>query len=517
MNKKNKEKVKLNVCLIKDCDRRTHKESKYCIFHAKPKEKSEEEFKIALKKYIEEIKEEDKNYDFEGFIFIGNIDFKEDLNITIFKGANFNSATFEREACFIGATFKGDTWFDNATFKEYTSFAETTFKEHAGFYGATFKGMTGFENANFQRDALFERATFNKLTSFFEATFKDDAYFKEVTFKGDTSFFRVNFREAANFEKAAFLKEALFKEAIFNEDMNFQAKSFAEGVLLGKVRISPGKKLNPQVENNKVNVSFERAYLENVYLDMVLSAGVLIDFTDAFLRNTKIKRDQIENHIFQEKEKEFSEAKQAYLLLKNNFHSIGRYDDESWAFKKEKDMERLSYSFNSFTKNIESKEKRSKGKAPKEKKSKFISFFNWLKTKYFRKWLYSCFFNIIYGYGERPQNVIFSAIFIIILFSIFFSILGINSLEIIEMESPTLQEIFSSNSEIVSKGNLLNKTTNYFIDCLHFSTITFTTLGYGDFRPLEGWGRICAGTEAFIGALMMALFVYTFARRTGGR
>ena len=85
------------------------------------------------------------------------------------------------------------------------------------------------------------------------------------------------------------------------------------------------------------------------------------------------------------------------------------------------------------------------------------------------------------------------------------------------MEGPTVQEIFNNDSKIVFKGNLLSKTTNFFLDCLYFSIITFTTLGFGDFRPLEGWGRIFAGTEAFIGALMMALFVYTFARRTGGR
>jgi len=42
-------------------------------------------------------------------------------------------------------------------------------------------------------------------------------------------------------------------------------------------------------------------------------------------------------------------------------------------------------------------------------------------------------------------------------------------------------------------------------------------LGLGDFRPVESWGRIFVGSEAFIGAFMMALFVYTFARRTGGR
>jgi len=43
------------------------------------------------------------------------------------------------------------------------------------------------------------------------------------------------------------------------------------------------------------------------------------------------------------------------------------------------------------------------------------------------------------------------------------------------------------------------------------------TKGLGDFRPVEDWDRIFVGIEAFIGALMMALFVYTFARRTGGR
>jgi len=52
---------------------------------------------------------------------------------------------------------------------------------------------------------------------------------------------------------------------------------------------------------------------------------------------------------------------------------------------------------------------------------------------------------------------------------------------------------------------------------LYFSTVTFTTLGLGDFRPVDNKGRIFVGLEAFIGAFMMALFVYTFARRTGGR
>ncbi|MBY8986670.1 MAG: two pore domain potassium channel family protein [Candidatus Lokiarchaeota archaeon] len=54
-------------------------------------------------------------------------------------------------------------------------------------------------------------------------------------------------------------------------------------------------------------------------------------------------------------------------------------------------------------------------------------------------------------------------------------------------------------------------------NCLYFSTVTFATLGLKDFRTVEDWSRIFAGTEAFIGALVMVLLVYTFARRTGGR
>ncbi|MDH5406821.1 MAG: potassium channel family protein [Candidatus Aminicenantes bacterium] len=52
------------------------------------------------------------------------------------------------------------------------------------------------------------------------------------------------------------------------------------------------------------------------------------------------------------------------------------------------------------------------------------------------------------------------------------------------------------------------------MDYLYFSIVTFTTLGYGDIRPLPApWARMVASGEAFIGAFMIALFVWTLARR----
>jgi len=79
-------------------------------------------------------------------------------------------------------------------------------------------------------------------------------------------------------------------------------------------------------------VSFKHAFIENIFLKLYLDKEVQIDFTDSLLRNTKIKKRQIENHILQEQENKYSEAKEIYLLLKNNFHSIGRYNDEKLGF-----------------------------------------------------------------------------------------------------------------------------------------------------------------------------------------
>ena len=106
---------------------------------------------------------------------------------------------------------------------------------------------------------------------------------------------------------------------------------------------------------------------------------------------------------------------------------------------------------------------------------------------------------------------------VILFFALFFNIIGIGNPEIIELNGTAIQQNSGNIVDLVSKGLIKNNVIRNFPDSLYFSTITFTTLGYGDFRPLEGIGRILAGSEAFIGAFMMALFVYTFARRTGGR
>lgn len=59
------------------------------------------------------------------------------------------------------------------------------------------------------------------------------------------------------------------------------------------------------------------------------------------LDHTHLTRQQLKGGVGEELLQIWSEAKEAYLVLKNNFEQIGRYDDASWAYRKERQMEKL--------------------------------------------------------------------------------------------------------------------------------------------------------------------------------
>ena len=511
----NMEEKSSNKCADIFCERSTHKESKYCIFHTKSEEKEEKEFKKALKEYIKIIKENNLDCNFARFIFKGKIDFKEYFEASTFKNIDFQYATFngivdfrgvtfEEDVNFFGVTFGEDTDFRGVIFKKNVDFQGTIFKKNVDFQGAIFEKNVDFEDTIFNMYAVFHDAIFEGGVKFDEAIFKKDVNFRGATFK-DANFYVVTFEERADFYNATFKEGIGFDSAIFKKDVDFLGATFKKDVCFDDVTFAPGITLVINIKNSNI-LSFVHTFLENVYLVLILEKNVFIDFKETMLKNTKIGMGEISGHILQEQDKKYFEAKEIYLLLKNNFHSIGRYEDESWAFKKEKEMERKSLSFTYYKKVFREESKKEK-----------LPFLKWIKTGDFNKWIISGFSNIIYGYGEKPWNVIFSAGILIFIFALLFNLIGIGNPEIIELKATAIHQTSGNIVDLASKGLLKNNVIRNFPDSLYFSLITFTTLGYGDFRPLEGWGRILAGSEAFIGAFMMALFVYTFARRTGGR
>lgn len=86
-------------------------------------------------------------------------------------------------------------------------------------------------------------------------------------------------------------------------------------------------------------------------------------------------------------------------------------------------------------------------------------------------------------YGRKPHRIIYLSLMIIVL----------------------LGFVYWFNADLIAL-NSAKITTFGFWDSFYFSTITFTTLGYGDLSPL-GWLRIISSIEAFLGVVNMGFLI----------
>jgi len=96
---------------------------------------------------------------------------------------------------------------------------------------------------------------------------------------------------------------------------------------------------------------------------------------------------------------------------------------------------------------------------------------------------------LLFGYGERPIRVLLASACIIVACAV----------------------VYSRPGALIFRDGPTNPS---FLQGLYFSTITFTTLGYGDLYPSpQGLYRLLAMAEAVTGGCLMALFVVCLAKR----
>lgn len=117
--------------------------------------------------------------------------------------------------------------------------------------------------------------------------------------------------------------------------------------------------------------------------------------------------------------------------------------------------------------------------------------------KWSRHRIASKFFDVLCGYGERPVNVIFFSMLLILLCAFGYFTFGVSFND----------ELVKFNAALPLKENIMA-----FINSLYFSVVTFTTLGYGDITPI-GYSRLIAAFEAFCGSFSIALFVVVFVKK----
>lgn len=111
--------------------------------------------------------------------------------------------------------------------------------------------------------------------------------------------------------------------------------------------------------------------------------------------------------------------------------------------------------------------------------------------------LLSKLFDLLCGYGERPKRVIVFSFLVITFCSLVFFNVGIEF-----SGKPIIY-----NTDLSWSEGLIN-----YLQCLYFSVVTFTTLGYGDYIPV-GASRVASALEAFTGSFTIALFVVVFVRK----
>lgn len=124
------------------------------------------------------------------------------------------------------------------------------------------------------------------------------------------------------------------------------------------------------------------------------------------------------------------------------------------------------------------------------------------------------FGRLLFGYGERIRGILITAFLVIFGWASAYCIWGIQTVGK-SAEAITYRwswtHWFGGEVEPVAKA-VESGVTHNFWDSLYFSIVTFTTLGYGDMRPIGGM-RVFAASEALIGAFLMALFVVAMARK----
>lgn len=126
-----------------------------------------------------------------------------------------------------------------------------------------------------------------------------------------------------------------------------------------------------------------------------------------------------------------------------------------------------------------------------EEKKSFRKYILWERfRKYkttinFSKWLKSIISGGFSGYSTMPHRIIYTAIVISILYAVIYKI----------------------------NGSFIKETN--FLEAIYFSFTTFATLGYGDisFPPNQPYMRILSTSEAWVGAIVISLFVTTLAKK----
>jgi len=403
------------------------------------------------------------------------------------KYIHFIEAEHIEKANFDGAYIGGEVRFDQAT-----DIGEVSF-------GRAYVGEVSFHNAHINGEVTFNSTEFGDGdVSFNSAKFKDhEVSFKNIKFgKGKLSFLDTTFGVGGisfldskfgdgevSFESTHFnganisFAKVIFGEISFNNstegNIKFELVQF-NGKVDMIVKSCKELKFINCVNNNVIifPVKGEKE-IEELRFDNFVNVGrIQIDWVknniEKLIKNDIEKVNQKQKEVDNEMRREYLEMAEQFLLLKENFRSMGKYDEEDLAYVQYKQYERKSrWKWNE---DVET------GRT-KRIIHKIIYPLEWFVLDFIGR------------YATAPSRILKALIVNILLFGIIYYMLG-----------------------LVIQQNAVLKMNNL-VTGFYFSAITSFTVGFGDVSPNN---PIIAGfscVEAFIGLFLMSYFTVAFARK----
>ncbi|MCK5112237.1 MAG: pentapeptide repeat-containing protein [Thermoplasmatales archaeon] len=442
------------------------------------------------------------NAGFTGTIFLESAVFRD---AEFFLDTNFNNVRFSQIADFIRSKFSGNTDFIDTSFIGNLNFFRARFSAKTRFNRVSFFKNSDFSRISFSGDVDFFRSRFLGMVDFFRTKFFGCAFFKEVIFSDNGKFTKARFVKIADFSNSSFEKNGSFENAIINyarfyntefrhvifnnvdltrisftgsilEDSYISNSNFGNKILLEEMEANYGQKI---CKNCKVVVLYPPKYIIFLhdYISRFSSTSIINRTLNKIITNIQkltskpiirqnnchvcgeklSERNIIENEDYTNRDLMFKKAEEVYRKIKLSLQNEGDYTLAGDFYFREMLMRRKE---NYYKKNIS-------------------------------HWIFNHIYSKICGYGEKPLRVILTAFFFIIIYAFMY--------HFFQAITPINTQDFMSNNVSFSES-------------LYFSIVTFTTLGYGDYRPMLPYQHF-ATIEALIGAFMIALFVLVFGRK----
>lgn len=417
-----------------------------------------------------------------------------DAHYVDFKGDfDFMRAEFHSEADFKFCRFLGDVRFNSAEFDAAAMFNYSLFEGRSDFMAATFTGKADFSKSRFHGVAYLN-GTYDTAGIFNYTEFNEDVVLYRTTFAGKAEFFATNFGGEFDGGYATFEGEARFNEVTFDGQTSFESATISDAIFFKNISV-----------DSPINLS--HSYLSGG--EVVLPSNVdvpIFDFSHASLSEVSFDAppdiaDSLFEYIIFDRTKfeEFNfNEHQEFLKPSWQLHTTTGATPASQLEQQPHDTESLNALEATYNRAKIGAKDVGHNKAASEfffkemstRRQQYLRRF-WTSSEWRKKgvllarWFSNGTIGLITGYGERPSYVIGTSMLVIPVFSALYWALP--------TEPPT--------------SGVLG------VEYLILSIQSFVTLIIGS-APTNSSAafQFLSAVEAFIGAFLIALLVFTLTR-----